>query len=112
DCFFNGAEIKRAMSADRDPFHRCLETLFSRNANDNGLLEIVMDPVVVSHIIAVVNQKLFVSYKGNFGVCPEAVVAGDQLYVLSGCLVPVILRQSAARVDEDAHHKVLANYYA
>ncbi|KAK5124751.1 hypothetical protein LTR85_001464 [Meristemomyces frigidus] len=110
DRYFNGSEIRRTMPADRELFHQCLSTLRSEETNGNVLLENMMDPVMVSHSIAVVNRKLFASRGGYMGVCPEAVVAGDQLYVLSGCPAPVVLRQ---RIDWDEGrcHRALGHCY-
>ncbi|KAF2774145.1 HET-domain-containing protein [Teratosphaeria nubilosa] len=77
-----------------------LQDFVSKTARD--LVEFGADAVVglneamTSHIIAVVERRLFITSKGYIGLCPAASKIGDEIFVLGSCPAPVVLRSTHA----------------
>jgi hypothetical protein len=40
-------------------------------------------------------RKFYVTEKGRMGMVPDVVKKGDEIYLFSGCRVPVVLRQTS-----------------
>ncbi|KAK4557081.1 hypothetical protein LTR86_006062 [Recurvomyces mirabilis] len=63
------------------------------------------------HIIAVLDRRLFRTRRGWLGVCPRTAVAGDEVFVLGDCPVPVVLRRIDAEEGEGEEYQVLGHCY-
>ncbi|KAH9821452.1 HET-domain-containing protein [Teratosphaeria destructans] len=62
-----------------------------------------LNEAMTSHIIAVVERRLFVTSKGYIGLCPEASRIGDEVFVLGSCPAPVVLRSTHAEGGSAGH---------
>ncbi|KAK3672377.1 hypothetical protein LTR78_007684 [Recurvomyces mirabilis] len=72
---------------------------------------ICLNDATSSHIIAVLDRRLFRTRKGWLGVCPKMAAAGDEVHVLGDCPVPVVLRRVDAEDGEREEYRVLGHCY-
>lgn len=69
-----------------------------------------LNEAMASHVIAVLDRKLFQTRKGLIGVCPKAAMLGDEVFVLSDCPAPVVLRRIRGRTFESPYIAI-GHYY-
>ncbi|KAK5136505.1 hypothetical protein LTR08_002849 [Meristemomyces frigidus] len=66
---------------------------------------------MASHVIAVFDRRLFQTSNGWIGVCPKAAQVGDEVYILGGCPVPVILRAVSDHDLADQLYRTVGHCY-
>ncbi|KAK4546756.1 hypothetical protein LTR36_001488 [Oleoguttula mirabilis] len=73
---------------------RFLDDIRVRSRAQDPDAVIGQDDAMASHIIAVLDRRLFQTVHGWIGVCPKAADVGDDVFVLGDCPVPIVLRKA------------------
>jgi hypothetical protein len=80
-----------------------LRTIASDPATYGHDTDIFFEPCFTSQNIACLRRRLFVSFKGYIGLCPESANAGDSIFAFQGCIAPIFLRTVTSGCRQEYH---------
>lgn len=125
-CMDNFSERWHPPSPQQSSYRESIELLTAIvgpvNSSDEFLRELMSWPRVAMYCAQVreacTSRCLFVTEDGHIGLAPRLAEVGDDVFVLFGCIKPMILRRRTSEVSStpgpgaQVHHRVVGECYA
>lgn len=108
-CVEDEQGTRAAQAADLAAWRHTVSELINSDGPVSN--DVFQTPIMESHIAAILERRLFRTRKGNLGLGPKDVTAGDMIWVLGGGRAPFMLRPVAGAETATRLHSLVGHGY-